>query len=58
MASAGDVLERLRERRVLVSIVRDSVIRLAPPLNIPADVLEEGLGVVVDVLRRTSERGG
>jgi hypothetical protein len=31
--------------------VADRVVRLAPPLNIPFDALDEGLAAVVSVLR-------
>jgi predicted acetylornithine/succinylornithine family transaminase len=51
LTSAEGVLERLRERGVLVSIVNDRVVRLAPPLNIPFDALDEGLAAIVAVLR-------
>jgi predicted acetylornithine/succinylornithine family transaminase len=50
LTSAAGILERLRERRVLVSIVRDNVVRLAPPLNIPFEVLDKGLVELVQVL--------
>jgi acetylornithine/N-succinyldiaminopimelate aminotransferase len=47
---ARAVLDRLRERRLLVSIVRDTVIRLAPPFNIPFEALDLGLATLVEVL--------
>ena len=47
---ARAVLDRLRERRLLVSVVRDTVIRLAPPFNIPFEALDLGLATLVEVL--------
>src|SRR5207247_10857592 len=39
-APARVVLDRLRERGLLVSVVRESVIRIAPPFNIPGWALD------------------
>jgi acetylornithine aminotransferase len=47
---ARAVLDRLRERRLLVSVVRETVIRLAPPFNIPFEALDLGLATLVEVL--------
>lgn len=48
---ASGLLDRLRARNVLASVVRENVLRLAPPYTIPFDVLEEGLATVIDVVR-------
>jgi predicted acetylornithine/succinylornithine family transaminase len=49
-APSDAVLDGLRERRILASVVRRNVLRLAPPFTIPLDVLDEGLAAVIAVL--------
>lgn len=47
------VLEALVARRVLALQAGTTVLRLLPPLTIPESVLDEGLGIVEEVLRTT-----
>jgi acetylornithine/N-succinyldiaminopimelate aminotransferase len=46
------VVGRCLERGVLLgwTLHSNTLVRLAPPLNIPFDVLDEALGVVLDAL--------
>lgn len=44
-------LQGCRERKTLVTVSADNVLRLAPAYNIPFDVLDAGLEVVVEVVR-------
>lgn len=48
---ARDFLETGRKRGLLFSVIADTVIRLAPPFNIPFDVLDEGIDQVIDLLK-------
>jgi predicted acetylornithine/succinylornithine family transaminase len=48
---ARDFLEVGRQRGLLFSIIADTVIRLAPPFNIPYDVLDEGIDGMIDLLK-------
>jgi acetylornithine aminotransferase len=52
LAQPSGVLDRLRARGVLASVIRDNVLRLAPPYTVPFDALDEGLEVVIDVVRQ------
>lgn len=45
------VLEALLQRGVLALQAGTTVLRLLPPLNIPRNILDEGLGIIEDVLR-------
>jgi acetylornithine/N-succinyldiaminopimelate aminotransferase len=40
----------LRERGLLVAVVSENVVRLAPPLNVPWEVLDEALTILLQVL--------
>lgn len=52
LAAPSDVVvDLLRARGILVSIVRKNVMRLAPPFTIPLDVLDQGVQTIVDVLK-------
>jgi acetylornithine aminotransferase len=46
-----DFLDVARQRGLLIVVIADKVIRLAPPFNIPFDVLEEGVASVIDMLK-------
>jgi acetylornithine/N-succinyldiaminopimelate aminotransferase len=49
---AREFLDVARQRGLLLVVIADNVIRLAPPFNIPFDVLEEGVAAVIDMLKR------
>jgi acetylornithine/N-succinyldiaminopimelate aminotransferase len=48
---ARNYLEPGRERGLLFSVISETVIRLAPPFNIPLDVLDEGIDTFVSLLK-------
>ena len=51
MAEApGPVIDACRERGVLVISAGGNVLRLAPPLTISAEEVDEGLGVLREVV--------
>ncbi|MFQ5571342.1 MAG: aspartate aminotransferase family protein [Rhodothermales bacterium] len=52
------VVSRCLERGVLLgwTLHSDTLVRLAPPLNIPFDVLDEALGIIVDSLENETTR--
>jgi len=47
---AFGIVERCLERGVLIGSAQETVLRLAPPLIVEEDELDEGLGVLEDVL--------
>jgi acetylornithine/N-succinyldiaminopimelate aminotransferase len=49
---ARELLDVARAKGVLLVVIAENVIRLAPPFNIPFDVLEEGVAVVIDMLKK------
>jgi len=49
--SPGPVIDACRERGVLVISAQDNALRLAPPLVISAEELDQGLSVIREVLR-------
>jgi acetylornithine/succinyldiaminopimelate/putrescine aminotransferase len=49
--SPGPVIDACRERGVLVISAQDNALRLAPPLVISAEELDQGLAVIREVLR-------
>lgn len=50
-----DVIAQCRDRNVLVFAAGTNRIHIVPPLNIPDDVLTEGLEIVSDVLRNAAK---
>jgi acetylornithine/succinyldiaminopimelate/putrescine aminotransferase len=52
---ATPVVAKCMERHVLVNATHDTVLRLLPPLNIKAEQVDEGCGVIADVLRELSD---
>lgn len=48
---ATPAVGKCMERGVLINATHDTVVRLLPPLNITAEEVDEGCGVVCDVLR-------
>ncbi len=48
---AKPVFLQAMERGLLVCIAQENVLRLAPPLIVPEDVLDAGLEILVDVLK-------
>ncbi len=49
--SAVPAVAKCMERGVLINATHDTVVRLLPPLNITAAEVDEGCGVVSEVLR-------
>jgi acetylornithine/N-succinyldiaminopimelate aminotransferase len=52
---ATPAVAKCMERGVLINATHDTVVRLLPPLNITAEEVDEGFGVVADVLRELAE---
>jgi len=49
---AKDVMTACLEKGLMVCLAKNNVLRLAPPLTIEEDVLETGLGILIDVLKK------
>jgi ornithine--oxo-acid transaminase len=54
-ARARDVVERLMERGILSKETHETVVRLAPPLGIPMELLHWAVGELADVLAGMAE---
>ncbi|MEJ2515409.1 MAG: ornithine--oxo-acid transaminase [Gammaproteobacteria bacterium] len=54
-ARARDVVERLMERGILSKETHETVVRLAPPLGIPMELLRWAVGELADVLAGMAE---
>jgi len=52
-APVRPLLQVAREHHVLATVSADNVLRLAPPFNIPFDILDQGLSVLCDVILKT-----
>ncbi|MGH7128844.1 MAG: aminotransferase class III-fold pyridoxal phosphate-dependent enzyme, partial [Planctomycetaceae bacterium] len=48
-------VEKCMQRGVLVNSTHETVLRLLPALNITAEQVDEGCGVIADVLREMAE---
>jgi acetylornithine/N-succinyldiaminopimelate aminotransferase len=48
---AKDVMMACLEKGLVVCIAKNNVLRLAPPLTIETDVLQQGLEILIDVLK-------
>ena len=48
---AKDVMMKCMEKGLIVCIAKNNVLRLAPALTIADDVLDKGLGILIDVLK-------
>ena len=46
--------ECLNRKRLLIGSAQQNVLRLAPPLNIEEDLLEEGLGLLLELLEKSA----
>jgi acetylornithine/succinyldiaminopimelate/putrescine aminotransferase len=51
---AADVVPRCMERRLLVNVTHEHVVRLLPALSIADDEIDEGCAILADVLREVS----
>jgi acetylornithine/succinyldiaminopimelate/putrescine aminotransferase len=49
--SARPLLEALRQKRVLVTVSADNVMRLAPAFNIPWQALDDGILAIAEAVR-------
>ncbi|MCA9082040.1 MAG: hypothetical protein KDA58_15870, partial [Planctomycetaceae bacterium] len=50
-----DQLVVLELRGLLINATHDTVVRLLPPLNVTADEVDNGCGIIADVLREMAE---
>jgi acetylornithine/succinyldiaminopimelate/putrescine aminotransferase len=55
--SATPAVGKCMERGVLINATHDTVVRLLPPLNITAAEVDEGCGVIAEVLTELASEG-
>ena len=55
---ASFVVDRCREHGLFVLQTQATSVRIFPPLNIVAEQVEEGLGILEEAIRRSAESQG
>lgn len=55
-ASAADVWKRCMDNGLIVCVAKNNVLRIAPPLTIGQDLLQQGLEILINVIK-TCHRG-